>query len=79
MKNSDTVLVNAVAKVISCICVLLAVIMLSQQCKVDSKTIIECTEACQSETSRMKSVTSQECICISKADSRDEWISIPRP
>ena len=79
MKNPDVALVNAIAKVTSYVCILLAIIVLSYQCKVDSKTIIECTEACQSDSTRMKSVTSQECVCVSKTDSRDEWISIPRP
>ena len=79
MNDSDMALVNAVAKVISYVCLLIAIVVLSFQCKVDSKTIVECTEACQSDSTRMKSVTSQECVCISKTDSRDEWFSIPRP
>ena len=77
MTDSDIAI--AVTKTISYVCAFLAIVFLTFQCQVDSKIIVECAEACDSQTTRMKSVTSRECECMSKTDSTDEWLTIPRP
>ena len=76
---TDSDMVTAVTKTVLYACILIAIIFLSIQCQVDSKIIIECAEACDSQTTRMKSVTSRECECMSKTNSTDDWLTIPRP
>ncbi len=65
---------NALLKavIIICVCVLVGITMNS--CQVDSDTIADCNEACQSADSQMESVTSYKCVCAPKGQSNSPWV-----
>ena len=68
------IIANAVLKsvIVVCICAMTAITLNS--CELDSNTVDDCKEACESSYSQMESVTAYKCICSDKTSKTSPWV-----
>ena len=78
--ESDSELINAVASVVVKIVMIISatvlVLMWQSSCQLNADTVAICEESCSSNGGNMKSVTSNECICVGRDSSSPIW-SLP--
>ena len=67
-------LTNTLLKVVVIICMCVMGGFILNSCRLDSDTIADCNDACQSASGQMESVTSYTCTCISNAPAPSPWV-----
>ena len=68
------IITSALLKGVTVVCVCILVGLALHSCQLDSVTIADCNDACQSATGQMESVTSYTCTCTSSASSTSPWV-----
>ncbi len=78
MHDDDKEFMKAVAnggsKAVLYICLTIFGCMWLSNCTLQENTIINCQESCDGSGTHMESVTSRECICADKNQSKDVWV-----
>jgi len=72
--NEARIITNALLKAVIAISVCVMLAFGLHSCELDSDTVADCRDACESSSTQMQSVTPYKCVCIENNVSPSPWV-----